>query len=166
MKSLYIGIDPGLDGAICIISPDTVEAFVVPTISQGSGTSKRLYDIPAMVDILLSYRGKVVLVALERGRAMRGQGVTSMFRFGHGCGLWEGALAALRIPYKMVQPREWQKVVCAGLAGDPKARAVQAVSTMLPELELRKSSRATKPHQGICDAAALALYSRIFSQGK
>ena len=166
MKSLYIGIDPGLDGAICCISLDTVEAFVVPTISQGSGTSKRLYDVSAMVDILLSYRGHVALVALEKGRAMRGQGVTSMFRFGHGCGLWEGALSALRIPFRLVRPQEWQKTVCVGLSGDPKARAFQAVSQMLPELELRKSNRAIKPHQGICDAGCLALYSRIFSQGE
>jgi len=163
----YIGIDPGLDGAICLLlASGNAKALVVPTIASGKG-AKRLYDVPAMVAILRDWKAAYLigLAALEKGRAAPGQGVTSMFRFGHGCGLWEGILAALKIPYALVHPNAWQKSICAGLSGDAKARAVQAVSSRLPELELRKSDRARKPHQGTADAACLALHAYQLNVG-
>lgn len=165
----YIGIDPGLSGALVCITPSgAVRAKVVPTIKQSKGSSKRLYDVPEMVRILEDWKSRFLigLVALEKGRAAPGQGVTSMFRFGHGCGLWEGMLAALHLPYMIVHPNVWQRSVCTGLTGDPKARAVQAASSMLPNLNLRATRRSTKPHQGIADAACLAMHARKFHLGE
>ena len=161
---IYIGIDPGLDGAIVAICPTFVKARVVPTLKQEKG-SKRMYDVPEMVRLLDANAKDIVLAALEKGRAAPGQGVTSMFRFGYGCGLWEGILAALQIPYVIVHPNTWQKAVCVGLSGEAKSRAMQAAKSRLPKLNLRKSDRATTPHQGIADAACLALYARQIGVG-
>ena len=161
---IYIGIDPGLDGAIVALCPTFVKSCVVPTLKQEKG-SKRMYDVPEMVRLLKANVKDIVLVALEKGRAAPGQGVTSMFRFGYGCGLWEGILAGLGIPYVIVHPNTWQKVVCVGLSGEAKSRAMQATSSRLPKLNMRKSDRASTPHQGIADAACLALYSRHISIG-
>ena len=161
---IYIGIDPGLDGAIVALCPMFTKARVVPTLKQEKG-SKRMYDVPEMVRLLNANAKDIVLAALEKGRAAPGQGVTSMFRFGYGCGLWEGILAALQIPYVIVHPNTWQKAVCVGLSGEAKSRAMQAAKSRLPKLNLRKSDRATTPHQGIADAACLALYARQIGVG-
>ena len=161
--TIYVGIDPGLDGAIVVLRNGSIEALVVPTLKQGKG-NKRMYNVPLMARLIKAL-SPVTLAALEKGRAGPGQGVSSMFRFGYGCGLWEGILAALKIPYVIVHPNTWQKAICIGLSGDAKARAVAAAGSRLPGLELRKSDRATKPHQGIADAACLALYSKQISIG-
>lgn len=165
----FVGIDPGLDGAICFLPEqrgNRVEAFVTPTIPKGKG-SGRLYDVAAMVRLLEQLRAKEPLyVALEKGGAMPGQGVTSMYRFGHGCGLWEGMLAALKLPHVVVHSRTWHKTICVGLTGEPKARAIMAASRAVPGLDLRKSKRATKPHSGKADAVCLAMHCRIHFFGE
>lgn len=155
----YVGIDPGLDGAVCFLRQNDVRCEIVPTMQKEKGSSKRLYDVKGMVDLLVGVEN-IALVALEKGSARPGQGTVSMFRFGFGCGLWEGILAALRLPYIIVHPKTWQKTVCAGLSGDTKARALQAVNSRLPKLDLRKSERSKKPHQGMADAVCLALFAR------
>jgi crossover junction endodeoxyribonuclease RuvC len=166
-RYVYIGIDPGLDGAVCVINGRTadVTAFRVPTVKKEKGSSKRVYHVRAMVDLLLPYRECVHLVTLEIGRAAPGQGVVSMFRFGHGCGLWEGILAAMSMPYLLAHPRTWQKAICAGLSGDAKSKALQAVQSLLPTLDLHVSERGRTPHQGIVDAACLALYAQRWVKG-
>ena len=165
-RFMYVGIDPGLDGAITFIDDrnHTVASVVVPTIKMEKGSAKRIYDSSAMVDLLVQYVDNISMVCVEKGRAAPGQGVTSMFRFGYGCGLWEGILAALRVPYMVVHPRTWQKVVCTGMTGDAKSRAMQAAKSMFPTLDLKASSRSTKPHQGKADATCIAFYAKAFNR--
>lgn len=166
---LFVGIDPGLDGAVCFLREDEVSCELTPTIKKEVGSSKRLYNTKEMVDLLLYsngfHRPRITLVALEKGSARPGQGTVSMFRFGFGCGLFEGILAALRLPYILVHPKTWQKEICGGLSGDTKARAIQAAGMMLPQLSLRKSDRSTKPHTGKADSACLALYAQSKARG-
>ncbi len=169
-----LGIDPGLDGALCILTGDREgvvlpewELYLTPTIPKAKGKG-RLYDIGAMVKLLhnIKIRNPSVFAVLEKGRAAPGQGVVSMFRFGYGCGLWEGIIAALKIPYMLVDARTWHSKVCKGFTGDPKAKAIQAANSMLPGIDLRKSDRATKPHTGKADAACIALYGKYHFQSK
>jgi len=51
---------------------------------------------------------------IEKVGAMKGQGVTSMFSFGKGFGIWIGILAAFRVPYTFVTPQAWKKMIMAG----------------------------------------------------
>ena len=99
---LIIGIDPGISGAIAVIDVknDTVEVFDVPTIKVESSSRKKTarkkgeYDKPGMSSLLGKYSKRKVAVVMEQVHAMPGQGVTSMFNFGRGVGLWEGMFAA------------------------------------------------------------------------
>lgn len=93
-----IGIDPGKSGAIAMVEAGKV-LFVedTPVITPKKG--KTQYDERAMFRLLESaVRAGAKKIVLEKISAMPGQGVTSMFSFGQGFGLWLGMMAALPTP--------------------------------------------------------------------
>ena len=116
-----IGIDPGLGGALTIISGienPKIQIFDTPTCDKilkgkkkkkGKYQTKDDYDKSAMADILRSSMGKNVIVSLEGVHAMPGQGSVSMFGFGRGTGIWEGIIAAFGFDLLIVTPTEWKK---------------------------------------------------------
>lgn len=171
---LFIGIDPGLDGAIGWIrsSGGDVGACVTPTILKTEGKGSRLYDLPLMrrvlIGCLLDYapgvntaeRAQSSCVALEKQQAMKGQGVSSTFSIGRGYGLWEGLLVGLGVPYQLVHPKTWQKELLGGLAGGSKERSIQRAGALFPDLDLRASERSRIPHDGKADALCLAEWCR------
>ena len=98
---IYIGIDPGKDGALVALDDKggIVASYMTKqdfTIGVGKG-SKREYLAPRMAYAIkcLTQKYNVRLAVLEKQHAMPGQGVTSMFsclgyplpRFGHQYGL-------------------------------------------------------------------------------
>ena len=78
-----------------------------------------------------------------------------MFKFGSGWGLVRGILAGRQIPYVLVRPQEWQKVM---LAGYPKGSEYLVASRRWPSHDFRASERCRKPHDGMVDAALIAAY--------
>jgi crossover junction endodeoxyribonuclease RuvC len=152
---IHIGIDPGLSGAIVAIrGTEVLLCEDVPTFAQDKG---REYDIPAMADMLRCViLGRDVLVTLERAQAMPKQGVTSMFNFGRGYGIWLGILGGLGIPYQTVRPCDWTRML-KGLPGKGKERSILFASQYFPDLELTPG-RCRKPKDGRADAACLAWY--------
>mgnify|MGYP001259716292 CR=1 FL=1 len=114
---LIIGIDPGINGAIAVIDikNDTTEVFDVPTVKvEVSGRNKKTrkkseYDKLSMSDLFKKYAKRKVVVVMEQVHAMPGQGVTSMFNFGRGVGLWEGIFAAYGWEPEFVTPQSWKK---------------------------------------------------------
>lgn len=105
----YIGIDPGITGAIAILNPgfDPVVEDM-PTTVVGKGTVKREGNGALLAEILR--RGtRPVMATLERTSAMPGQGVASMFSMGVSRGVVLGVLGALGIPYVDVAPPTWKR---------------------------------------------------------
>ena len=100
-----IGIDPGADGAMAVISPKrkTVRVFRFHNRSE-----QEIYEA-FMVEAMGECRAY-----LEKVHAMPGQGVTSMFSFGKGYGFLRGVLTGLSIPYIDTPPQSWQKGVGVG----------------------------------------------------
>jgi hypothetical protein len=157
-KTAYVGIDPGLTGAVVGIRHEIIECHVTPTL-KGKG-SRRLYDEAAMTRLIASFEDAVFFV--ERQQAWPGQGVSSTFKTGYGFGLWVGILAGLAVPYRTVHPRTWQKVSCAGIpAGDSKTRTLLAVQARFPGVDLLATPRCRKPHEGIVDALGIAWYGKV-----
>lgn len=112
-----IGIDPGLGGGFSIMTQAldgkvSCEVHGVPVIRDKPKTKKAKgkndYDVAAIAKILKPYEGKNVFVCLERVNAMPGQGVTSMFTFGEGFGIWRGVVGALGFSLKLVTPMTWK----------------------------------------------------------
>ena len=161
-SKVFLGIDPGLDGALAWIGPEGVEAVVTPTIAAGRG-GRRQHDAAAM-SALVAAR-PVDLVVIEAVGPMPGQGVVSTFGFGVGYGLWLGIPAALEVPHQAVPPQIWKKAVLAGTARD-KAAAIAFAGRRFPGVPLLTTPRCRSPHDGLADALCLAEYARRLLLGR
>lgn len=131
MGKLFIGIDPGMEGAVVRVGDGPGDLRIVDTPVL-SGTGKRVYDEVACaraLEEMIQGREADCSVAIEAVHSMPRQGVASSFTFGTGYGIWLGIIAALRIPSVRVAPQRWKKDV---LADGPKTdQAVVAVGGRL-----------------------------------
>jgi crossover junction endodeoxyribonuclease RuvC len=127
MSKYSIGIDPGLSGAIAIISPESLKIFDMPTMTvERNGKAKRQVSASELAEMLYLYSGRDCHVYCERVSAMAGQGVTSVFSFGRSFGMIEGILAAFKMPVTFVPPATWVKAVGRGQGKDAsRARAME-----------------------------------------
>lgn len=146
---IYIGIDPGLNGAVGIIDdtaefPDKpkVQVFDTPTMLVAGEKTKRRYNTAAMAKLLEPFvetfeSHPEVLVILENVHSMPKQGVASSFSFGQGLGMWQGIIAALGLPLEMPSPQRWKKEILADQGRDKDAsrfKAIQLFPALAAEL--------------------------------
>lgn len=140
----YIGIDPGKSGALAVIYPDgSVETVPFDAVQY----SKKLSEL----------RYEDCVCCVEKVGAMPGQGVVSMFNFGHNFGFIEGVLGAIGMPYQLVPPQTWKKEF--SLSSD-KAKSIEVCQKLFPNVSLLATPRSRKPNDGIAEALLLAEYAR------
>jgi crossover junction endodeoxyribonuclease RuvC len=142
MNKTIIGVDPGIHGAVASIDPSgKVEIFDTPfiVVKKSRGT-KNEYNESAMAAILMRYMPADSHVFIEKVGAMPGQGVSSMFSFGCGFGIWKGILAALGFPYTLITPQAWKREIMQGVADKDAARlrACQLFPSVANMLERKK----------------------------
>jgi crossover junction endodeoxyribonuclease RuvC len=127
MSKYCIGVDPGLSGAIAVMSPESLKIFDMPTMTvERNGKAKRQVSATELADLLYLYSGKDCHVFVEKVSAMAGQGVTSVFSFGRSFGMIEGILAAFKLPVTYVAPATWVKAVHRGAGKDAsRSRAME-----------------------------------------
>jgi crossover junction endodeoxyribonuclease RuvC len=127
MTKYSIGIDPGLSGAIAIITTESLKIFDMPTMTvERNGKAKRQVSAAELAEMLYLYSGRDCHVYCERVGAVTGQGVTSVFSFGRSFGMIEGILAAFKMPVTFVPPATWVKAVGRGQGKDAsRARAME-----------------------------------------
>jgi crossover junction endodeoxyribonuclease RuvC len=152
---IFIGIDPGLNGAIAFFDPIKGHLSVVdmPTVELlRNGKKKREVSAQILATIIRCV-GDKSLAVIERVNAMPGQGVTSVFSFGRSSGIVEGVLAALEIPTQIVTPQMWQKA--ASVRGG-KDGARQRATELFPAYA---GLFARKKDDGRADASCMAWYA-------
>lgn len=144
---IYIGIDPGKSGGWAVINEDWGETETHP------------WDDKAFVTAMEPYcgLGNEVRCCLEKVGAMPGQGVTSMFSFGKSAGFIEGVLTALAIPYQLVPPQTWKKVFSLNAS---KLNSIEVCQKLFPDVDLMRTERCKKPHDGMAEALLMAEYAR------
>lgn len=152
----YLGIDPGLDGALAIISDNgRAQVHDTPTLTTGRGAkSKREYALASLANLLRPYARVPCRVGIELVGAMPGQGVSSMFRMGYGLGVWEAMLAAFGVSYTRVTPQKWKKAMLEGVGTEKEASRLRA-QQLFPHLDL-----ARKKDHGRAEAVLIAEYIR------
>lgn len=112
-----LGIDPGLGGAMVVLENDQpIEWMRMPTYKIGKSNLVNAAAVAAFVK-----NCEVDFAIIESVHAMPGQGVTSMFTFGHACGTIMGVLGALEIRVSKITPQQWKKSL--GLFGKNKDAA-------------------------------------------
>lgn len=153
--TILVGIDPGCSGAIALLDASSmayISHMLMPVTK--SGKSSRVNGA-ALYNFLKNYGALSNMHAyIEQVGAMPGQGVSSMFTFGHAAGVVEGVVSAMGIPYTMITPQTWKKN--AGLIGKDKDAARTKAVRLYPhlrELDLKGKG------QAIADAILLARYS-------
>ena len=164
-QKIVIGIDPGKTGGAVALDMDgkPIEWIAADHPEEGytvKATGGALYVPSAMAlwlaDLKDAYH--VLMVITEKQQARPLEGRTSILKTGFGWGLWVGILAALRLPYKIEPPGVWTKAVFGSMPNgtDRKARAITTARARVPDLPLTWG-RKTKPHDGLADAACMAL---------
>lgn len=157
---IYIGIDPGKDGAVSFITENSSIRIVdTPTLKVRKGSGKREFDVAGMVAILEGWKEPAHRVFLERIHSMPGQGVASMFSMGEGYGLWQGILAALGLSYELVTPQRWKRAMMDGAPKD-KAASVLVASRLFPGSATLLRGPRGAALDGRADALLLAEYGR------
>ena len=126
--SRIIGIDPGLSGAVAVLTgSDSLIVIDMPTMTvERNGKSKRQVSASELAAIFANFNSNDTHVFVEKVSAMAGQGVTSVFSFGRSFGMIEGILAAFKLPVTYVAPATWVKAVGRGQGKDAsRARAME-----------------------------------------
>lgn len=168
---IYIGIDPGITGAVAVIEENNnVILFDTPTnqikktgkTKSGKERFAKEYSESEMARI---FTGLAVIVKaisennihvfVEKVHAMPGEGAVGAFSFGKGYGMWLGIMAALKIPYTLVTPQAWKKAMMQGICDKDAARG--RAQQLYPHLsaELR-----FKNNIGRADAILIAEFGR------
>jgi hypothetical protein len=166
---IFIGIDPGLNGAMAVLNPDLPHNYVQDTpyvevmgktkTKKGNLKIKREYFVSEMAKMLEPY-SKIhfenVIVVIENVHSMPGEGVSAAFSFGKGLGLWEGIIAAYRLRYEKITPQRWKKAMLDGMGKEKDASRLQA-QRLFPDLAEHLK---LKKHHGRGDAILMAEFMR------
>ena len=161
---IYIGIDPGFDGAIGAVGKDGfIGVRDTPSLEVKSGKkTRRKYNTPEMVKIILELTKGYdrVFLALEQVGSMPGQGVASMFAFGRGLGMWEGILACACVTacngsIHMVRPQKWKAIMLDGMDKGSKASSILKATQLFPMAPI-----SLKKHDGRAEALLIAEWVR------
>ena len=120
----YMGIDPGLDGAIALYqmvqdhitmgahsrTPAELKVFDLPTLTVTKNKKNyRVLDMDALRMWLDLHAPDVIHALIEKPHAMPKQGIASAFSFGFTCGVVEMAVASAQIPRRTIDPAVWKR---------------------------------------------------------
>ena len=160
---MIIGVDPGLSGAIATIRNypvrERVVVKVMPMPTHALTKSKKELDEQAIAQFFRQRHAAIQHVFMEKVHSMPGQGVSSCFTFGCGWGLLRGMFSALQIPYTLVHPTTWKKVMCRD---QPKGKdaSIIVAKRLFPTVSLLPTERSRKDNDGMADALLIAEYGR------
>lgn len=136
--SLYLGIDPGLSGALALVCPrrGVLEVAGVPVCSNGTtGVVTREVDVRETGELLRSWSDRHGLacehltVVIERPQAMR-TGVTALSQ-GDSYGALRAVAGMWAQRVERVNPAAWKRTF--GLTGEGKAASVECARRLYGE---------------------------------
>jgi len=155
-----IGIDPGKNGGIALLDQ---EGNVI-NVEKMPETPQDLYSSLAQLSSLVSaFDDSQLVVYIEKVGGIPGQGASSAFSFGKGCGHLEMALLALKLKTNDVTPQKWQKLYSVGHSSITKSTAAEKKEH---KLKLKAKAQSLFPSLGkkitnaTCDALLIAEYGR------
>lgn len=157
MKKVWIGVDPGLYGAVAAIDEDcnVIHLYDMPTEPHGHA-NKRMVDAAALSRIV----GAIVTGAdqvkafLEQSSARPGQGVSSTFSIGDSAGCARGVLASHGAKVTVVHASTWKSKL--DVPSD-KERCRARAKYLFPAADLDR-----KMDHGRAEALLIAYYGLKF----
>jgi Holliday junction resolvasome RuvABC endonuclease subunit len=134
----FLGIDPGLDGALALYGPSggTLDVRDMPTVTlpkAGGSGKRREINVYALAVLLDEWSSLKLRAIIEQVGPTPQMGVTSAFSFGGSFWAARMACAAHFIPTEMVAPQRWKRALNVK-GGADKTDAVRArASALLPQ---------------------------------
>lgn len=157
----YIGIDPGVTGAIAIFNDERnwVKFFDTPVFETASGRMR--CDPHTAAKVIREFQSEWVkeeaIWVLEEVHPMPGIGSIGGFSIGCSYGIWLGLLAARKIQVRLITPERWKKAL--GLNMPKVKQSVRKEAGRQKALELFPCATAElsrKKDHGRADALLLA----------
>lgn len=166
---LTIGIDPGAEGAMVALDLEgrAVASWTADTGPEDTGGyyldgDPDVLEVTRWIAALRDGPG-VLRVVLETPFAPGRIGSANAITIGRRWGMHYAAVRAARVPVVTVTPAKWSADLFGGRKGatpaEKKAVAVRLVGERVPALTLRWGRR-KNPHDGLADAACLALWGQ------
>lgn len=156
----FLGLDPGLSGAVALIDEDAKVLWLddMPTLKLTK--SKRELDTREFCDWLEGEAGCMlttrspIRATIEMPGVRPGQSAQSGVKTGIGWGQLVGVLVALKIPHEVVTPQRWQKAILGKVEkGAAKDRSRAFCQREYPSADLGK-----RKTQDRSDALCIARY--------
>lgn len=149
----FIGIDPGVRGALAFMTAD--QSFVC-------WKTETTAPKDAMMDALCGVEASEVIVYIELVGGFipgRPQPASRAGKLMRNMGYWEGLCAGLNIQLRLVRPQDWQAGI-SGVAGKKDAERKRALRD-----EAIRRFPAMKPTLATCDALLIADFGRRVEMG-
>lgn len=156
MNKLWIGIDPGKTGWLIGMN-EKREIKESQLLGDCNWLCKELRRVKEEYDQLI--------IGLEKAQVLSfggiAQGAVSIGSYMRAFGQIEGCLTALGLPFTLIPPKTWQKIMHAGTDSKKKAkdRSIEAAKRIHPNEDLRASTRCKVPHLGKVDALLICDYT-------
>ena len=100
-SKVYIGIDPGKSGGLCVIENDFIKAYPCPDNMQ---------DMAILFAMAISTnKTKEVVAYIEKVWARPNDAKGSIWKFAENYGAWKGIAAAYEVDLIAVAPQVWIK---------------------------------------------------------
>lgn len=123
-----IGIDPGVGGALALVSRngDLIEVADMPILRDGSG-GRASVNAPLLAEFLSRWHAAEVICEFVSSRP--GEGPVGAFSFGRARGVIEGACAVLGLSMRFMTPPAWKRAIGlpAGRDGAKDAARSEAI---------------------------------------
>jgi len=170
-EAAYLGIDPGRRGAVVAISLDGQRVIYARRAdgpdgywSAGPRQTITPADLDAAIAPVIAWTRHAVLEEVgwyvPGGRRLA---PSTAGKVGIQHGIWRGLMFGLRVPFSVMGPREWRaEARIMQVPGSPKLGTIMHVRRYLPDLDLTPG-RCSMPHDGLADAAGMALAARAIT---
>ena len=164
----YIGIDPGLSGAIAVIfGGGAVDVYPIQSIKVSKGRRiDRLSLHEIFIDIVNRIDGdgctSFCCIEKQAPRPMDGKG--NAFKGGVGYGILLGMLQAMEIPHEEVSPNAWKKAMLGSNA--EKGDSIIKAQSLFPTANLYRTDKCKTKSHDIAEALLLAEHARRMRGGK
>ncbi len=153
MSALVIGIDPGLGGALALLTSDgaLVDLDDMPTLQDGAA-GRRAINAPLLAARVRAWGAGQAFC--EHVAARPGEGPVGAFSFGRCRGIIEGVLGSQGVPVVMLAPAWWKRRVDIGPGADRKDEARSKAIARWPAMADRF---ARKRDDGRAESALIAV---------
>jgi len=153
-----LGIDPGKKGGMAVIS----EKGPISVVNMPETAMDVLLTIREFKNYVVNPDDRLVCY-IEKVGGIPGQGASSAFNFGKGCGWLEMCLLAFEIPTEYVTPQKWQKVYGVGSSSITKSSAAEKrehKNKLKAVAQRLFSSLGKRVTLQTCDSLLIAQYGR------